>query len=84
MTLNKKRFKYSKKNQQTLMKENIKTAPDISQFFPTRVKFLGYFNKGNTITLLKSRIDANLKLQPPLNRKKFNNHLELIIKHIDQ
>ena len=77
-------FQVFEKNHQTLMNENMKTAPVISQFFPTRVKFLGYFNKGNTITLLKSRIDANLKFQPPLNRKKFNDHLELIIKHIDQ
>ena len=52
-----------------LQNENLKAAPDKSQFFLTRVKFLGHIIERNTITPLKSRIDAIQKLQPPTNRK---------------
>ena len=48
----------------------MKAVPDKSLFFLTRVKFLGHINEINTITRLKSRIDANQKLQPPTNKKK--------------
>ena len=40
-----------------LQNENLKAAPKKSHFFLTRVKFLGH-NTRNTITPLKSRIDA--------------------------
>ena len=53
-----------------LQNENLKTAPDKSHFFLTRVKFLGHNIEGNTITQLKSSIDAHQKLQPPTNKKK--------------
>ena len=53
-----------------LQNENLKAAPDKSHFFLTRVKFLGHIIERNTITPLKSRIDAIQKLQPPTNRKK--------------
>ena len=45
-------------------KENMKAAPDKSFFFH-RVNFLGHIIEGNTITPLKSRIDAIIKPQPP-------------------
>ena len=45
-----------------LQNENLKAAPDKSHFFLTRVKFLGHNIKQNTITPLKSRIDAFQKL----------------------
>ena len=41
-----------------LQNENLKAAPDKSHFFLTRVKFLGHNIERNTITPLKSRIDA--------------------------
>ena len=53
-----------------LQNENLKAAPDKSHFFLTRVKFLGHNIERNTITPLKSRIDAIQKLQPPTNKKK--------------
>ena len=55
---------------QILKNENIKAAPDKSHFLLTRVKFLGHIIEINTITPLKSRIDAIQKLQPPTNKKK--------------
>ena len=59
-----------------LQNENLKAAPDKSHFFLTRVKFLGHNIERNTITPLKSRIDAIQKLQPPTNKKKSKNSLE--------
>ena len=47
----------------------MKAAPDNSQFFLTRVKFLGPIIERNTITSLKSHIDAIQKLQTPSNKK---------------
>ena len=52
-----------------LQNENLKAAPDKSHFFLTR-KFFGHNIERNTITPLKSRIDAIQKLQPPTNTKK--------------
>ena len=52
-----------------LMNENLKAAPDKSHFFLTRVKFLGHIIERNTITILKSRIDAIQKLQPPTKKE---------------
>ena len=52
---------------QILKNENMKAVPDKSHFFLTRVTFLGHIiEKKNTITPLKSRIDAIQKLQPNL------------------
>ena len=48
----------------------MKAAPDKSLFFLTNVKFLEQSIEKNTITPLKSRIDAVIKLQPPSNKKK--------------
>ena len=59
-----------------LQTENLKAAPDKSHFFLTRVIFLGHNIERNTITSLKSRIDAIQKLQPPTNKKKSKNSLE--------
>ena len=53
---------------QILKNENMKAAPDKSHFFLTRVKFLGHIIESNTITPLKSRIDAIKKLQPPTSK----------------
>ena len=58
--------------------ENLKAAPDKSHFFLTRVKFLGHNIERNTITPLKSRIDAIQKLQPPTNKKKIQEFLGMI------
>ena len=55
---------------QIFKKENMKAAPDKSYFVSTRVKFLGHINEKKTITLLKSRIDAIQKLQPPTIKNK--------------
>ena len=54
---------------QILLNENMTAALDKSHFFLTRVKFLGHIIERNTITRLKSRIDAIQKLQPPPSNK---------------
>ena len=43
---------------QILKNENMKAAPDKSDFFLRRVKILGHIIESNTITPLKSRIHA--------------------------
>ena len=55
-------FTVLEKYHQILLQENMKAAPDKSDFFLTRVKFLGHVIETNTITPLKSRIDAVRKL----------------------
>ena len=44
----------------------------------TRVNFLGHNIQRNTITPLKSRIDAIQKLQPPTNKKKIQEFLGML------
>ena len=61
-----------------LQNENLKAAPDKSHFFLTRVKFLRHNIERNTITPLKSRIDAIQKLQPPTNKKKIQEFLGML------
>ena len=61
-----------------LQNENLKAAPDKPHFFLTRVKFLGYDIERETITSLKSRIDAIQKLQPPTNKKKIQEFLGML------
>ena len=61
-----------------LQNENLKAAPDKSHFFLTRVKFLGHHIERNTITPLKSRIDAIQNFQPPTNKKKFQEFLGML------
>ena len=63
-------FTVLEKYHQILLHENLKAAPNKSPFFPTRVKFLGLIIERNTITPLKSRVDAIQKFQPPSNKKK--------------
>ena len=53
----------------------MRAAPDKSDFFLTRVKFLGHNNERNTITPLKSHIDAIQKIQPPTKKKKMQEFL---------
>ena len=60
-----------------LQNENLKAAPDKSHFL-TRVKFLGLIIERNTITPLKSHIDAIQKLQPPTNKKKIQEFLAML------
>ena len=60
-----------------LQNKNLKAAPDKSHFFLTRVKFLHKIEQ-NTISLLKSRIDAIQKLQPPTNKKKIQEFLGML------
>ena len=62
-------------NHQKLKNEIMKAVPDKSQFFLTRVKFLGHIIERNTITPIKSCIDAIQKLQPPTNKKKVQEFL---------
>ena len=70
-------FTVLEKYQQILLQENMKAAPDKSHFFLTRFKFLGHIIERNTITSIKSCIDAIQKLQPPSNKKKkYKNFLE--------
>ena len=52
----------------------MQAAPDIFHCFLTRVKVLGIIET-NSMTPLKSRIDAIQKLQPP-SRKKENTKYE--------
>ena len=61
-----------------LQNKSLKAAPDKSHFFLTRVKFLGDHIERNTITPIKSRIDAIQKLQPPTNKKKIQEFLEML------
>ena len=56
----------------------MKAAPDKSHFFLIRVKFLGHIIERNTITLLKSRIDAIHKLEQPSNKKKTQEFLGML------
>ena len=69
-------FTVLEKYHQILLQENMKAAPDKSHFLLTRVKLLGHIIERNTITPLKSRIDAIQKLQPPSNKKNHKNFLE--------
>ena len=71
-------FKVLEKYHQILQNENMKAAPDKSPFFLTRVKFLGHIIEKDTITPLKSRIDAIQKLQPPTNKKKIQEFLGML------
>ena len=61
-----------------LQNENLKAAPDKSNFFLTSINFLGHNIERETITPLKSRIDAIQKLQPPTNKKKIQEFLEML------
>ena len=75
------------KNHQILLQETMIAAPGKSVFFLTRVKFLGYIIKRNTITPLDSRIDAIQKLQPPSNKKKipeFHGMLNFLNKYVNK
>ena len=65
-----KKFTVLEQYHQILQNKNLKTTPDKSHFFLTRVKFSEHKIERNTITPLKSRIDAIQKLQPPNNKKK--------------
>ena len=58
--------------------ENLKAAPEKSHFFLTRVKFLGHNIERETITPLKSCIDAIKKLQPPINKNKIQELLGML------
>ena len=71
-------FNVLEKYHQILLKENIKAGPDKSHFFLTRVKFPRHNIKGNTITPIKSRIDAIIKLQTPSNKKKIHEFLGML------
>ena len=71
-------FIISEQYHQILKIENMKAAPDKSNFFLTRVKFLGHIIESNFITPLKSRIHAIQKLQPPTNKKKIQEFLGML------
>ena len=65
--------------QKILKNENMKAASDKSQFFLTRLKFLGHIIERNTITPLKLRTDAFQKqLQLPTNKKKIQQFLGML------
>ena len=63
---------------QILKNENMKAAADKSHFFLTCVKILGHIIERNTITPLKSRINAIQNLQPPTNKKKIQEFLGML------
>ena len=64
-----------------LLKENMKSAPDISHFFLTLLIIIGHIIEGNTISPLKLRIDAILKLQTP---SKFVNKRQIYLRPFDK
>ena len=66
------------KYHQILLHENMKAATDKSHFFLLRVKVFCYIIEKNTITPLKSRIDAIQKLQPPSKKKKLQEILGML------
>ena len=72
------KFTVLEQNHKILQKENLKAAPNKSHFFLTRAKFLGHNIERNTITPLKSRIDAIQKLQTPINKKKSQEFLGML------
>ena len=73
------RFAILQKYHQILQNENMK-QPQINQnFFLTRVQFLGHITGKNTITPLKSRIDAIQKLQLPSNEKNIQEFLGILL-----
>ena len=71
-------FTVLEKYHQILQNENMRVSPDKSYFFLTRVKFLGHIIEKNTITPMKSRIDAIRKVQPPTNKKKTQEFLGML------
>ena len=71
-------FTVSEQYHKILQNENLKAASNKSHFFLTRVKFLGHNIERETITPLKSRIDAIQKLQPPTNKKKLQEFLGIL------
>ena len=71
-------FTVLKQYHKIIQNENLKAVPDKSHFFLLRVKFLGHNIEQNTITLLKSRIEAIQKLQPPTNKKKIQEFLGML------
>ena len=73
-----KKFTVLEQYHQILKNENMKAAPDKSHFFLTRVSFLGHIIERNTITPLKSGIDAIQKLQTPTNKKKIQELLGML------
>ena len=72
-------FKILEKYHQILLRENMKARnqPQSNRVFFTRVKCLGHI-EGSTITPLKSRIEAIIKLQPPSNKKKIQEFLGVL------
>ena len=80
-------FTVLEKFYQILLHEQLKAALDKSQFFLTRVKFLGHIIDTNTITPLKLRIDAIQKFQPPSNitkKQEFHGMLDFLTKYVYQ
>ena len=65
------------KYHQILVHENMKAALDKSHFL-RRVQLLGHIIEENTITPLKSRIDAMQILQPSSNKKKILEFLGML------
>ena len=67
-------FKVSKKYQQILLKEIIKSQA--TPLFPHSRKIPGHVIEGLKITPLKSQINAVIKLQQSSNQSKSKNSLE--------
>ena len=61
---------------QILKNENMKAAPDKSHFFPNTRKVSGHIFERNTITPLKSGIDAFKNFSHPQVKRKSKNSLE--------
>ena len=72
-------FTVLEKYHQILKNKNMKAAPDKSHFFLTRGKFLGHIIDKNSITPLKSRVDAIQKLQPHTNKTKIQKFFRMLI-----
>ena len=67
-------FKTLDTYRQISLKENMKA--DKSPRFLTLVKIVGHTIEGTTITPLKSRIDAVLKLQPPSDKNNYKSSFD--------
>ena len=61
-----------------LLKENLKAAPDKTNFLLKKSKFLGHIIEDKNVKPLTSRIDGFQKLEPPTNIKALQRYLGTI------
>ena len=64
--------------QKNMLKENLKGAPDKTNFLLKKVKFLGHIIEDKIVKPLTSRIDGFQKLEPPTSMKALQRYLGTI------